>query len=843
MQVTYTLSVFLNKLAQAGGGPFRREGEEFRGRCPAHADNGPSLYVCARGGKILINCKGGCTALAVCEAADHATADLSYDEDEPWTELSASGDASSPQAATGPVPAPSTGAAHDHLSTADLRHVVYETLLAQLELGTVHFEELRRRGLPPVEIQQRGYKTIDSARLAAALDTLLNAHGRDRLLSVPGFQERGDRVVLPVAKGFLIPVRGPAGHIQALKVRHDSGHAGAKYTWVSSKEVSCGNVVHVPLGVQPPVALVRLTEGELKADVATVLSGVPTVSAPGVSNWPQTIPVLKALGAKTVRVAFDQDGKSGTLKELRAAIHGLTREKFHVEVEWWDGAAGKGIDDVLAGNGLVEVVPGLQALVRLDDARYQPGPSLAEETEPEPAPFPTDVFPPALEAFCRQVAEATSTPPDFAGHTMLATAGAGIGNSRALCLKEHIWYESPRFYSLSVGDPASGKTPAIDAVVKPYQSLQMRLLAKYDQDKAAFTQAEAEYELAVKENRARPAGERQSLPAPPEEPAAPERFVAVDATVESLAPLLAANPRGLLMPQDEGVGWVRGMGQYKGGKGNDRQFWLSGWSGKGHMVDRKGQGSVPITIPRPFINVVGSIPPDMLGELDDHRSRQDGFLHRILFTFPRAKAGADWTEVTVSPESKQAWENTLVGLRSLPMQEMEDGGLGYRVVHFTPEAKLAWVEWWNAHAAEIRSPDLPVALIGPWGKLKSYTARLALTLYYLWLLQADQDEGGLGEECVRRAIRLIDYYKSHLRLVYSRLRQTPEENHVLEVIDWVRKNAGQCTVRELVRAKKAPTAADAKKLLKELEERGYGRSEHRPGGNGRSVPWFVFDPV
>ena len=44
--------------------------------------------------------------------------------------------------------------------------------------------------------------------------------------------------------------------------------------------------------------------------------------------------------------------------------------------------------------------------------------------------------------------------------------------------------------------------------------------------------------------------------------------------------VLEDNPRGLLMVQDEGVAWVRSMGQYKGGRGNDRQFWLSAWSGK-----------------------------------------------------------------------------------------------------------------------------------------------------------------------------------------------------------------------------------------------------------------------
>src|SRR5262249_34851814 len=161
-----------------------------------------------------------------------------------------------------------------------------------------------------------------------------------------------------------------------------------------------------------------------------------------------------------------------------------------------------------------------------------------------------------------------------------------------------------RIYGANVGDPATGKTPAMDAVVKPYQALQFRLLNEYKRHKAEYDAAVAQREQGAKDSRSLPEDEREPLPPPPKEPEPPERFVAIDATIESLAPLLEKNPRGLLMPHDEGVGWVRGMGQYKGGRGNDRQFWLSTWSGKSHLVDRKSQGVVPISIPRPFINVI-----------------------------------------------------------------------------------------------------------------------------------------------------------------------------------------------------------------------------------------------
>jgi hypothetical protein len=454
-----------------------------------------------------------------------------------------------------------------------------------------------------------------------------------------------------------------------------------------------------------------------------------------------------------------------------------------------------------------------------------------------------DVFPPALADYCAQVAAATSTPPDFAAMTMIGTAATAVGNSRALSLKEGTWHESGRFYMVNVGDPTSGKTPVMDAVVQPYVAMQHRVLKAHKDARAAHERAVAAHEKAARENRALPRQERVAPPPPPDEPGNPERLVVMDATVESLAPLLAENPRGLLMLQDEGVGWVRGMNQYRGGRGNDRQFWLSTWSGKSHIVDRKGQGTVPISIPRPFMNVICGIQPDLLNELADYQGRNDGFLHRLLFSWPKAPGGAPWTETAVSPAALKAWSDTLSSLRGLAMTELDDGMPGYEVVKFSEEAKEAWIAWWDAHAEEITGPDLPITLVGPWGKLKSIAARVILVLHLLWRISTGLGEGDVDVATVERAVRLVAYFKEHLRLVYGHLRHTPAENHLLEVLDWIRKQGGQCTLRELVHAKKVTPTAEARKVLKELEDRGHGRNELREGRNGKQVQWFVFDPT
>ena len=73
--------------------------------------------------------------------------------------------------------------------------------------------------------------------------------------------------------------------IIALKVRADGGD-GPRYSSVSSYNhggAGAGAHVHVPV-FDGDCTIVRVTEGELKADVATVLSGILTLGLPGVTN-------------------------------------------------------------------------------------------------------------------------------------------------------------------------------------------------------------------------------------------------------------------------------------------------------------------------------------------------------------------------------------------------------------------------------------------------------------------------------------------------------------------------------------------------------------------------------
>ncbi len=120
---------------------------------------------------------------------------------------------------------------------------------------------------------------------------------------------------------------------------------------------------------------------------------------------------------------------------------------------------------------------------------------------------------------------------------------------------------------------------------------------------------------------------REWKEAKPDERAEPpilERIVSTDPTTEALGPILADNPRGMILTPDEMTKWIMSMDQYKGGRGGDRPFYLSAWNGEPIYIDRAKRPGEPITVPHPYIAIAGGMTPDMLSTLPEGRGAMTG---------------------------------------------------------------------------------------------------------------------------------------------------------------------------------------------------------------------------
>ena len=250
------------------------------------------------------------------------------------------------------------------LADVDTRHEIYGALIEALSLAEDHRVNLGEgRKFPAGEPERRGYRSLPEGGIRAIVARLVERFGAKTLTQVPGFHLVGNEVRFSYWPGLLIPVRDERGRIVALQSRRDETREDEpKYPWVSSKSKGGpgpGSPPHVPLGC-PESETWRLTEGHLKADLATILSGIPTIGAPGAMIWAPCVPILKAVGCRVVRLAFDADAI--TKKEVAGALLACSRtlrsKGFEVELERWDLADGKGIDDLLADDKQAEVLAG-----------------------------------------------------------------------------------------------------------------------------------------------------------------------------------------------------------------------------------------------------------------------------------------------------------------------------------------------------------------------------------------------------------------------------------------------------------------------------------------------------
>ncbi len=447
---------------------------------------------------------------------------------------------------------------------------------------------------------------------------------------------------------------------------------------------------------------------------------------------------------------------------------------------------------------------------------------------PSPPPFPLIALPEPVAGFVREAAQAFQCPIDYIGVPLLAVASAAIGFSRVLKLREG-WVEACRIFAAVVAPPGSTKTPALAHVMKPLHELQL------ERDEA-HRQVVEEYEIELarfesQRTRQRGASVDHRKPQAP----VPPCLLTTDATREALGELLSKNRRGLLMYADELTGWVRGMNQYKGGAGNDRQFFLSIWSGQPIYVHRKS--APPVHVFHPFLSVVGCIPPDMLNELADGRGREDGFLHRILFTFPDAIRPGTWSEAEVTNAMVSRWA---LAVRELSQLQPSANG-GPVVLEFTPAGKRAWVLLFNEHRDSRSAPELPPQMTGPLAKMENYAARLTLLVHLLREVSGDPSDEGVDDESVAAGWALADYFAAHAERVYPRVHADRSDRKVEQVVSWVRRRGGECTARELLTHEVAGVkkAADSTRLMQEVVERGWARLEDRKASNGRGVTYLV----
>lgn len=376
---------------------------------------------------------------------------------------------------------------------------------------------------------------------------------------------------------------------------------------------------------------------------------------------------------------------------------------------------------------------------------------------PEPGAFPVDALPEGCRQLVREGSEAIGCPPDFLAAPMLAALGSAIGVSHVIEIIRG-WMEAPTLWIATVGHPGARKTPPAREAKRPVAGYQAKLRQEYREELKRYEREERE------------------------DPPAKEAAYVDDITTESLIATLDESPRGVIQFKDELLGLIRGLDQYKGGKGSDRQFYLSGWSGESYAYRRKGSQE-DILLRQPFLSVVGSIQTDLLREIAD--GREDGLADRFLYVYPERVRSRLTEGKGISDQAQKSYAALYMRLRDLDFDgEDEYGHPRPRIVRASPEAKELLLALINALRDEAELPGFPARLMWVWPKMEAYLARLTL----IQALSRCATLRGVGQgvplrvevEDVLRASTIHDYFKSHARRVYALLYKADHKDRVVE---------------------------------------------------------------
>jgi hypothetical protein len=302
-----------------------------------------------------------------------------------------------------------------------------------------------------------------------------------------------------------------------------------------------------------------------------------------------------------------------------------------------------------------------------------------------------------------------------------------------------------------------------------------------------------------------------------------KRFVVSDTTVEALAPLLSANPRGLLMARDELAGWIGSFDRYSQGKGADSAHWLSMHNGETLIVDRKTGTPRTIYVPRAAVSVTGGIQPGILARSLGIEHRESGLAARLLLSWPPRQV-KQWTEAEIDPAMETELDELFARLTKLEPTIGDDNEFEPVCLPLSPDAKRAWVAFYNEHARE--QVELDGDLSAAWSKLEGYAARLALVVHCIRSASGDAtlaSAQSIDAESIRAGVVLSRWFGNEARRIYAMLGESDEDCDDRKLREWIERRGGRVTVRDVQQGnRQIVSAVDARSVLSRLIKLGHG---------------------
>ncbi len=756
---------------------------QWQASCPAHKDGDPSFHVSlGRNGRVLMNCKCGCTFPDICLALDLDPSTLSNDNQ------------------TGqdrPVSKQTKKAAKPKKPTAYWCKLAIECADA---ITTPQIEHLANQlGL-----------TVESLRK----------------LRIGWHQLEG---------AYSFPERDSDGNVVGISLRATNG---------SKRFVTGGHRgLTIPNGWHDADGITLVVEGA--SDVAAAMTlGLRAIGRP--SNTGGEALLAKLLDGQEFLIVGENDkkddgswpGQTGAIAVATgiAKANGCPVRYAMPPIGTKDVRSFLNDPGVDIADSVACYEAGQRLLKSLVDSAVT-----VDENVPRPKldmfrPFPVEEFPEPIRSYIIQGASAIGCDVTYLALPMISALASAIGNTRRIQLKRS-WSEPSIIWTAFIGESGTKKSPPIEIALRPIRNRQREAMKKHiiaiEKHEADMCVYESNYKDWLKKNDGSE---------PPKKPVAPiaDRCWIDDTTIEALAVLLQHQPRGLLMVRDELASWFGGMDRYTGGKGGDAPKWLEMHGGRPMMVDRKG-GLKNIYVERAAVSLCGGIQPAILRRALRTEYRENGLAARLLMAYPPAKCCV-WSEVEIDTEIESSVNTLFDRLFQLKPDTNDDGDWIPHITHLSPGGKKVWVTFYDEHAKE--QAKLTGDLAAVWSKLEGYAARIALVIHMVRAAANDPtlvDADAVDEISMAAGITLARWFGYEAQRIYATFSESDDERRRRKLIELIQRKGENITVRELQQLNRRFKTADAAdKALCELVKDGYGQwihPEKSPKG-GRSKRVF-----
>ncbi|MDU1905825.1 MAG: DUF3987 domain-containing protein [Dysgonomonas sp.] len=364
--------------------------------------------------------------------------------------------------------------------------------------------------------------------------------------------------------------------------------------------------------------------------------------------------------------------------------------------------------------------------------------------------FPLHVLPSQLQEIVYATSERLNYPPDYIAMALCFVISTLTGNTHVAKLKEG-WVEPAILYLALLGRPGTNKTHPLYFALRP-------LLDSDAVNVLKFKKEYKEYEKILSYSRKE--RDDRGIECIPDEPTL-KKFVVSDITPESLAFLHENNKRGICLYSDELASWFKNFNRYN--KGSEEQFWLSIFSGKPVILDRRGAKN-SVSVKHSFINVIGTIQHGVLKDLAKGERAQNGFLDRILFVIPQNLEKRYWNEEELSIHVIPYWNSIIQRLINIDYITDETGDPIPRELSFKPDAKRMLYEWQRVNTDQCNQEKDEI-MVGIYSKLEIYVIRFCLILQMARWLCGETDKDYIDLKSVEGAIEFVEYFKRTARKV------------------------------------------------------------------------------